>query len=80
MPKKIVTCDIKRWASAGGHMSRMIALDTTTPAPAVMPCKALKNTNCAIVWLSAQPSDASVNSAKPVSTTGRRPTLSDSAP
>jgi hypothetical protein len=76
----MVTCDITRCASAGGNMSRMMARDTTMPAPADMPCTARQNTSSPIVWLSAQPNDASVNAATPASTTGRRPRLSDSAP
>jgi hypothetical protein len=61
-------------------MSRMIARDTTMPAPADMPCSARKNTSWPMVCDSAQPTDASVNAAMPHSTTGRRPKLSDSAP
>ena len=79
-PKKMVTCDITRCASAGGNMSRMMARDTTMPAPADMPCSARKNTRAPMELLIAQPSDASVNTESPHSTTGRRPTLSDSAP
>jgi hypothetical protein len=56
-PKKIVTCDITRCASAGGNMSRMMARDTTTPAPADMPCSARKAISCADVLASAQPTE-----------------------
>ena len=61
-------------------MSRMMARDTTMPAPADMPCSARKNTSAPMAVDSAQPTEASVNSAMPPSTTGRRPRLSDSAP
>jgi hypothetical protein len=61
-------------------MSRMMARDTTMPAPADMPCSARKNTSCPMVWLTAQPTEARVNTAMPHNTTGRRPKLSDSAP
>ena len=61
-------------------MSRMMARDTTTPAPADKPCSARKAISCAMFWLSAQPSEPMVNTASPHSTTGRRPKRSDSAP
>ena len=80
MPKNSVTCDITRCASTCGNMSRMTARDTTMPAPAEMPCSTRKNTSVAMFGASAQPALASVNSVSPVSTTGRRPKLSDSAP
>jgi len=79
-PKNSVTCDITRCASAGGNMSRMMARDTTMPAPADMPCSARISTSSPIDCDSAEPTEASVNSAMPHSTTGRRPKLSDSAP
>ena len=58
----------------------MTARDTTMPAPADMPWMARKITSAPIDWLSAQPTDATVNTATPTSTTGRRPKLSASAP
>ena len=61
-------------------MSRMMAREITTPAPADMPCSARKVINWPMVVASAQPTEASVNRARPISTTGRRPKLSDSAP
>ena len=79
-PKKIVTCDITRCASAGGNMSRMIARATTVPAPADKPCSARNATSQPIDGASAQPADASVKTTIPASTTGRRPKLSASAP
>ena len=72
-PKKIVTCDITRCACAGGNMSRMIARDTTMPAPVARPCTARKKISWPMVCESAQPIEASVKAATPHSTTGRRP-------
>ena len=68
------------WACAGSNMSRTTARDTTMPAPVVSPCMALKNISWLMVCDNAQPIEASVNAASPHSTTGRRPTLSDTAP
>jgi hypothetical protein len=61
-------------------MSRITARETTMPAPADIPCKARKKTSTPMCWASAQPIEASVNTARPTSTTGRRPKLSASAP
>ena len=61
-------------------MSRITAREITMPAPADMPCTARKNTSAPMCCDSAQPADASVNTTRPQSTTGRRPKLSDSAP
>ena len=79
-PKKIVTCDITRCASAGGYMSRITARDTTMPAPVARPCTARHTISWPIVCDSAQPTEPSVNSATPHRMTGRRPKLSASAP
>jgi len=78
--KKMVTCDITRCASAGGNMSRITARLTTMPAPVASPCIARNKTSCQMVWLSAQPTEASVKAATPHRMTGRRPKLSASAP
>ena len=61
-------------------MSRMTARETTIPAPADMPCSARKKTSAPMCCESAQPTEASVKTASPASTTGRRPKLSESAP
>ena len=61
-------------------MSRMTARETTMPAPVDRPCSPRKNTRCPMFCDSAQPAEASVNTAMPPSTTGRRPKLSASAP
>ena len=61
-------------------MSRMMARDTTMPAPALMPCSARNNTSWPMVCDSAQPTEASVNTPMPQRMTGRRPRLSDNAP
>ena len=79
-PKKMVTWLITCCAWAGGNMSRMTARDTTMPAPADRPCSARNSTSAPMLSDSAQPAEARVNTARPHSTTGRRPRLSDSAP
>ena len=79
-PKKIVTCAMTRCACVGGNMSRITARDTTMPAPADRPCSARNATNCPMLCDSAQPREASVKTARPHSTTGRRPKLSDREP
>ena len=79
-PKNSVTCAITRCASAGGNMSRITARDTTMPAPVDSPCSARQAISISMLCAIAQPTDASVNTATPASTTGRRPKLSDSAP
>jgi len=61
-------------------MSRTTARATTMPAPVDRPCMARKKTSCAMFCDKAQPADASVKAAKPHSTTGRRPRLSEIAP
>ena len=61
-------------------MSRITARETTIPAPADIPCSARKKTSVPMFCESAQPTDASANTASPASTTGRRPKLSASAP
>ena len=61
-------------------MSRMMAREITMPAPADTPCMARKKISQPIDGASAQPTEASVNSVSPHSTTGRRPKLSASAP
>ena len=61
-------------------MSRMTARETTMPAPVDSPCSARKNTSCPMLVDIAQPTEASVKTAMPVSTTGRRPRLSESEP
>lgn len=61
-------------------MSRMMARDTTIPAPADRPCTVRQNTSWPMLPATAQPTLASVNTARPTSTTGRRPKQSDSAP
>ena len=67
-------------AWSGGNMSRITARETTMPAPVESPCSARKNTRCPMFCASAQPAEATVNTAMPHSTTGRRPKLSESAP
>ena len=79
-PKKMVICAIVFCASDGPNRSRTTARETTMPAPVDSPCRARKKISCPIVCDSAQPTEASVNTASPTSTTGRRPKLSDSAP
>jgi len=79
-PKKMVTWLITRCASDGGNMSRIPARETTMPAPADRPCSARNSTSCPMLCDSAQPAEASVKTASPHSTTGRRPRLSDSEP
>ncbi len=61
-------------------MSRMTARETTMPAPADMPCSARNRTSAPMFCDRAQPAEASVNTTRPPSTTGRRPMLSESAP
>ena len=61
-------------------MSRTIARETTTPAPADTPCSARNAISAPTCVDSAHPIEASANTPTPHSTTGRRPTLSDSAP
>jgi hypothetical protein len=61
-------------------MSRITARETTMPAPVDRPCSPRNSTSCVMFCDSAQPSEAMVNTARPHSTTGRRPKLSDSAP
>ncbi len=72
----LITC----WAWAGGNMSRITARETTMPAPADRPCSARNSTSWPMLCDSAQPAEASVNTAMPQSTTGLRPKLSDRAP
>jgi hypothetical protein len=67
-------------ACSGGNMSRITARETTQPAPLHRPCTARKNTRAPMLCESAQPTEASVNTAMADSTTGRRPKLSASAP
>ena len=67
-------------ASWGSNMSRMMARETTTPEPVDMPCKALNKSSSPMLSDKAQPTELSVKSAMPPSTTGRRPKLSANAP
>ena len=61
-------------------MSRMMARDTTIPAPVDKPCTARKKISCPMLCDSAHPTEATVKAATPQSTTGRRPKLSEMAP
>ena len=80
----ISVCDayvsLHRSEGFGLGLAEAMYLGKPVPAPADMPCSARKSTKVPIDSLSAQPTDASVKSAIPPSTTGRRPKLSDSAP
>ncbi len=61
-------------------MSRMMARETTTPAPADMPWITRQKISWPIEPAAAQPPEATAKIAMPTSTTGRRPKLSESAP
>ena len=75
-----ITAAMSRVAAAPVYMSRMMARDTTMPAPVHRPWVARKKISWPMLCDSAQPMEARANTARPQSTTGRRPTESEMEP
>ena len=74
----IATIDSTFAASVGSCASRAIARDSTDAAPARAPAGSARDRSMSIDVDTKQPMLASVNSAMPPSSTGRRPHVSDS--
>ncbi len=76
----IATIDSTLAASAGSCASRAIARDSTEAAPAPSACRKRSTIRLPIDGATKQPAPATVNSTIPPSSTGRRPSESDSGP
>ena len=80
MAKIMPVWAIMRWAAGPSSRSRMMARDTTMPAPADMPCSTRPSQSTWIVPAKTQTSDAATYTAKATSNTRLRPSASASAP
>lgn len=76
----IATIDSTFAASVGSCASRAIARASTDAAPAPSACRKRTKISMSMEPAPKQPMLASVNSAMPPSSTGRRPQVSDSGP